>query len=309
LTALKLAFFVVRNFIKEIKFDKVYENDMSNYLLPSITAYFEEICSLIGKLHLVSSSLEEHSKNLIEKDEIQGEIISSITTYRDLSQIPGTNNLYTPNFSYGITLNTLSKEVENLISRESCFTVAQAYEVFESYFLQILTDYFKHRTDKLTELNLLKVDLISESDIKTFLKIAAGSNNKGLIKLAKKISDHFKKHENDNYFSVNIFRWFDLISMVRHTLVHNRQKVSKRFLTYLEENKSNRLIELFDAQFERKKIDNIECIFLTTNRALDIITWLNSFAHLIFKSISIDSGLDFDIPKYIPPPLQWYRNR
>ena len=88
--------------------------------------------------------------------------------------------------------------------------------------------------------------------------------------------------------------------MVRHVLVHNRQVISKGFLEYLEKNKCNKSIELFDRQFERKKIDGRICIYLTRDKANDIITWLNSFAHYIFKSISIDTGLPTDIPIFRP---------
>ncbi len=188
-----------------------------------------------------------------------------------------------------------------MVSRECCLTVAQAYEVFESFFLQILTDYLRYNPSKLVELNFLKAKLIlHEIEIKRMLKKSSGKNNKGLISITKKISDHFKTHESKNYFSVNIFHWFDLLSMVRHVLVHNRQVVSKGFLDYLEKNKCNKSIELFDRQFERKKIDDRVCIYLTPDKASDIITWLNSFAHYIFKSISVDSQLPIDIPIFIP---------
>lgn len=277
---------------------------MSNYLLPSITAYFEEICSLTGKLNLVAGFLEEKSKELIKQNLIAGDIVGSITMYRDLSKDYGTHNLLTPNFNYGISLKTLNNETENLVSRESCYTVAQAYEVFESYFLQILTEYIKHRTDKLAELNLLKSNFLSDQDIRALIRNASGTNNKGLIKLTKKISEYFKSYESNNYFNVNIFQWFDLISMVRHTLVHNRQKISKKLTDYLEEHKGKEAINLFHTQLGRKNIDGKDYIFLTPNQAIDIITWLNSFAHLIFKSISVDSDLPVDIPRYVPPAIQ-----
>jgi len=159
-----------------------------------------------------------------------------------------------------------------LISRESCLTVAQAFEVFESYFLQILTDYLRYNPSKPVGLKLLKAELIlPKAEIKGMLRKSSGKNNKGRISITKKISGHFKTHESKNYFSVNISHWFDLLSMVRHELVHNRQIISKGFLDYLEKNKCNKLFELFDRQFERKKIDDRVCIYLTPEKASDII--------------------------------------
>ncbi len=274
---------------------------MNNYLLPSLEEYFKEICFLKGKLHIVCAYLPDYSNCLIKNNAEDRELNSSLTAFRDLTVTPKSNNLVIPKFCYSIYLSSISDEIMNLISRESCLTVAQAYEVFETFFLKILTEYLRYNPSKLVELKLLKVELIlPEAEIKGMIKKSSGKNNKGLISITKKISDHFKKYENKNYFSVNIFHWFDLLSMVRHTLVHNRQVVSKGFLDYLEKNKCNKSIELFDRQFERKKIDDRICIYLTPDKASDIITWLNSFAHYIFKSISIDAGLPIGIPIFSP---------
>jgi len=224
---------------------------VNNYLLPSVEEYFKEICFLKGKLHIVATYLPDYCNYLINNNSVDRELHSSLTTFRDLTVKPKLDNLTIPNFCYSIYLSSISEEVKNLVSRESCLTVAQAYEVFESFFLQILIDYFKYNPLKLVELKFLKAKLIlPEVEIKSMLKNYVGANNKGLISITKKISDHFKTYESKNYFSVNIFHWFDLLSMVRHVLVHNRQVISNRFLDYLEKNKCNKSIELFDMQFE-----------------------------------------------------------
>ena len=274
---------------------------MYNYLLPSLEEYFKEICFLKGKLRIVASYLPDYCNYFIKQNAEDRELISSLTTFRDLTVAPKSDNLVIPNYNYSVRLSSISAEVNNIISRESCLTVAQAYEAFESFFLQILTNYLRYNPSKLVELKLLKANLIlPETEIKEILRKSSGKNNKGLISITKKISDHFKTHESKNYLSINIFHWFDILSMVRHEVVHNRQAISKGFLDYLEKNKCNKSIELFDRQFERKKIDDRVCIYLTPDKASDIITWLNSFAHYIFKSISIDARLPIGIPIFRP---------
>ena len=140
--------------------------------------------------------------------------------------------------------------------------------------------------------------------IREKVKKGQGVNNKGLLAMVRKISPHFRTHESKNIHGVNISQWFDLITMIRHTLVHNRQIISSRLLKYLEKQKAN---EMFDRHFQRKSIDNKICIYLEKNTASDIINWLNTFAHFIFVSLSQEANLSFDVPQYVPPPLDFSR--
>ena len=140
--------------------------------------------------------------------------------------------------------------------------------------------------------------LIRET-IREMVKKRQGRNNKGLFAIIRKISSHFQIHESKNIHKVNISQWFDLVSMIRHTLVHNRQIISSGLLKYIEKQKAN---EMFEKHFQRKKIGNHVCIFLERNTATDIINWLNTFAHFIFVGLSKESNLALNIPQYNPPP-------
>jgi len=277
---------------------------MANYLLPALNDYFEEIMSISGRLHATTAMLDGY-KHYRTIENIGGRgITSSVTFFRDLSQSPQTDNLTAPNFDYDLTLENLADEIENISSKVCGLAVANSYEVFESFFIRTLSEYFVSNPSKLVETKLLKAPLILPIEETTrLIKKSAGTNNKGLIKFTKNLSDFFKRHESTNYLQVNILQWFDLLSMVRHTLVHNRQAMSKGLLDYLEKNKANKSFELFDRQFSRKKIGNRVEIYLTTNQVLDIVSWLNSLAHLIFKSLSLQQNLPTAIKTYVPPPM------
>jgi hypothetical protein len=136
------------------------------------------------------------------------------------------------------------------------------------------------------------------------VKKGQGVNNKGLLAMVRKMSPHFRTHESKNFHDVNISQWFDLVTMIRHTLVHNRQIISYRLLKYIKNQKAN---EMFDRHFQRKIIDTKVCIYLEKNTASDIITWLNTFAHFIFVGISKEANLSLDIPQYISTPLNLSR--
>jgi tetratricopeptide (TPR) repeat protein len=243
--------------------------------------------------------LTVQKNNIVKENRENPHIVSSITSYRDLSQFQPLDNLYNPDFLYHLSLNNLNEEIENLISRECCFTVSHSYEVFETFLIKFLTDYLINNPIKLVELGLNEFfqDLKYE-EIKKIIEQQNERNNKGRISLIRKISKHFNEYENNNIYKVNISHWFDLVSMVRHTLVHGRHVISKKMLAYLDKNKANKANELFDRHFQRKIIDNKSCIFLHLHTTIDIISWLNTYAHFIFKSVSIEHNLSLNIQQY-----------
>ncbi len=278
---------------------------MANYLSPPLDSYFEEVAKISGRMMALAGILpgmhEEYTKTSPSTDCV---ISSSLIVYRDLTLKPATDNLEAPNFHYEVKLSNLKDEIDLWISSNCGQAIADTYETFEDYFITILTTYLFHNQDKLVELGMSDGSLqLLEPTIKDFVTRSKRTNNKGLIQLTSKLSPYFSTHESTNYFQVNILHWFDLLSAVRHTLIHSRQAISKELLAYLEKHKSNKSKDLFDRQFKRKSVSGDVRIFLTQNSASDVITWLNSFAHLIFKCLSTEAGLSTSVPRYIPEPL------
>ena len=105
-----------------------------NYLLKILNEYFEEVLSIEGRLTVSESFLNAKRDDIIKENRTYKSVVSSITCYRDLSQIQGGDNLYTPNYAFDMTVDTMANEIKDIISQQSCFAVSQAYEVFESFF-------------------------------------------------------------------------------------------------------------------------------------------------------------------------------
>jgi len=276
-----------------------------NYLLKILNAYFDEILSIEGKLNVSESFLDAKKNDIIKEDRTHKLVVSAITSYRDLSLTEGGDNLFSPNYSYEMSVDDMDKEIKDIISQQSCFAVSQAYEVFEGFLIEVITEYLLNNQKKLEVLKFANGNLILlRETIRGFVKKGQGTNNKGLLAIVRKISLHFQLYEAKNIHEVNITQWFDLVSMIRHTLVHNRQIVSEVLLKYIEKQKAN---EMFDRHFQLKRINNKVCIYLGRNTASDIINWLNAFAHFIFVGLSKESNLSLYIPQYIPPPLNFSR--
>ena len=277
---------------------------MRNYLLNILEDYFSEILAIEGKLILSESFLTTKKDDIIKEKRINKSIVSAITSYRDLSLIKADVNLFTPNYSYLITTDNLENEIKDVVSQHCCFAVSQAYEVFESFLIEILTEFLLNNQEKLKLIKFVSEDIILKETIRNMMKQNQRTNNKGLLSMIRKISPHFRKHESKNIYKVDMTQWFDLVSMIRHTLVHNRQIISPKLLAYLDTQKAN---AMFDRHFQRKKIGNNVCVFLEKNITSDILNWLNAFAYFIFGSLSLEAKLPLNVPQYIPPPLYWSR--
>lgn len=168
-------------------------------------------------------------------------------------------------------------------------------------FWQIITEYIFHNQNLLP---ILKIADLSkkyiETEVQVFVKNKQGTDNRGLISIVRKLSPYYEKYEGKNYFDINISQWFDMLSAVRHTIIHSRQKVTKGLLNYFEKHRANKIDAIFNLHFEIKNINEEQIVFLTANKAIDVITWLNSYAHFIFKCLSGAGNLDIRVPLYSP---------
>ena len=131
-----------------------------NYLLKILNAYFDEVLSIEGRLTVSESFLNAKKDDIIKENRTHKSIVTSITCYRDLSLLQSGNNLFTPNFSYEMSVDTMTNEIKDIISQQSCFAVSQAYEAFESFLIELITEYLLSNQNKLKLLKFTNGNLI-----------------------------------------------------------------------------------------------------------------------------------------------------
>jgi hypothetical protein len=270
---------------------------MNNYLLPYLNSYFEEIIHTEKKLFISETFLNNYKDKLKQDNAVNRELLSMIISYRDLS-IPGDKpNLFVPKIDYSLDIQQLDNDITDVISHFCCLALSQAYEIFEAFLIDILTE-FLFRNQILFEKLKWEIDGSFpkiKPEVRKIVKGNQGTDNVKLLNVIRKISVHFRQHERTNCFDVNITHWFQLLSKVRHTIIHNRQKVSESLLEHIE---NANLKELFEVQFSTRFIDNNVHIFLSRNATSDITCWLNSFAHFIFVSLSTEKQLSLEVPQF-----------
>lgn len=280
---------------------------MNNYLLPILETYFSEILVQESRMKISHSFLNTRRDEIEKENRRHRSLYSAITSYRDLTKLDGGDNLYCPNHHFEMTIDDAESHINNIVSQQCCFAIAQGYEAFERFLIEIVTEFLVVNQNRLSEVNMASGNILLLRDtVRGFVKNRQETNNKGLFSIVRKLSTHFGAFENNNIHSTNICQWFDLLAMVRHIIVHNHQIISVRFLKYLETRNAGKM---FERHFRRKQIDGQIRVFLEPNMADDILNWLNSFAHFIFVSLSKEAGLSLYVSSYIPPPLPHFRTR
>lgn len=259
-----------------------------NYLRPFMIALFEELGYTASNTNVLESFIIQRVKKIKEDFPHQdNDLMLSAGYIRDLTKFDGGNNLFPTGYDYNLTTNNLKEESQRLMSYACCLSIAQGYEVLESYLKNVLASL-------CVENNLYKVFKIDESS-NTFLSVRdkirylQEKNNKGLLKLLRTVSESYKHYEKHNIQGFKLDEWLDLISTVRHAIVHNRQIASEELLKLLA---SESMKRIFYRYFELRELKLGLTIFITSGNNRDLNYLYQEFAYLIYKTLS----KDFDLP-------------
>jgi len=278
-----------------------------NYLLPSINAYFEEITSYEGDILTIHSLLKFYKSQIsFEKRQIKW-LSQLVSTYRDLSLIHSEHNLFFTNYNYSLNENNFIESLDWLESRESLNIIAKVYEVFESYLKDILVQYFSNNNNIIETIEPFNKIYLGSSSIRSAINKFKNNerNNKKLIWILRRISPFYEAHETENIYHMPMHIWFDLVSDIRHIIIHNRQKVTKSFLSSLNDHPKR---EIFDRFLSVREFNQIEYLYAEQAVIGNLIHFFNQFAHLVFKSISIDAKLNPEYKKLHPTSRQPQQN-
>jgi hypothetical protein len=262
-----------------------------NYLKKHVEALFAECTGLDANLRVLDDFISKRGEELARNFGFPGyELITMISTYRDLSQLEGGNNLYNTKVDYTLSTDNLPSEVNRLLSYVSCLTVTQVFEVFESFLKNMLAEVISQNPAIIKTLKL-KCDGNDFTDIRRSLFEIQGKSNKGFIKALRKISPFFKMFEENNIWKRNMSHWFDIIARVRDLIIHSRLNINSDFEEYIKE--SHRA-KLFKLHFTITGIEPNRKIELTPYQAHAVVDYIFEYAHLIYKGLSTDFNIELD---------------
>jgi hypothetical protein len=268
---------------------------MESYLHKILKSYFKESTKVDGFLLTVESFIKYTENKYSELNIVDDRVAGLRSLFRDLSDLTSKENLYSTGFRYELKISEFKEDIALLVSRECCFALSQVYEIFETYLKNILSSFLFHNPlffDSVEIKNFDTPSTIQEyRDCINFLQ-RQGKNNKKLFSTIRKISSFYSKHEIVNIRSFNLNNWYDLISEIRHAIIHNQQKLTLKVQNIISHNRNK---EIYDRYFLSEKSYENNIIITDRLKTTDHICLFDSFAYLIFKSLSLETNLD---PKY-----------
>ncbi|GAG76371.1 unnamed protein product, partial [marine sediment metagenome] len=214
---------------------------------------------------------------------------------------------YPTDGEYKVTLSNYNEQTQNLIFDYSSFILLQAYESFTVFCKSLLSQYFSlynNQAFRLRAVRLKKQNILThffktlinnkgnegKKDFNYFMEnIYCGKNNSNLFKYLRKISGHYKQFEIVNNKKINLSDFYKVFAISRHVITHNGSKITDKLKGGLSKNQ----LKIF-TYFINKECNKIE---LTQEKLSHILVLISEQAFLIYKSFSIESGLNWKILK------------
>ena len=251
-----------------------------------ITTQYDVACkSAIDELRLIDARLSvldiflSQSKQKIESNTLIGnELFNSGFAFRDITISKELDNLFMPTDFYSLNRINLTDEIELILSRESLFQVAQAYEILETYLYNQIADYIRLNEELILPKDL-RITSRRFSDVRLALKRMQGrTNNRHLLGILRENNLIFQYHEVNNVYDLNFNDWIEMISEVRHSITHNRTQLN----TYLQ----NELPETFDRYFKVKQLNGETYIHTSVQDCKELLHTLGGYIFFIYKAVT-----------------------
>jgi hypothetical protein len=200
-----------------------------------------------------------------------------------------TENGWEINYHTGIRKYTFKEnyrfEVERIVSQECCYAFAQSFEAIEKFFkdcvrtkIQRVEEYKKHLRSEIGD------DFLSEN-------LPGGDK---LFNLVKKAGDStFSTFSENNNNKLKFKELWTVLSESRHAITH-----SKSIIKIAKIKKSDYHFSIFNKFFWFSDNDNLTIsIGLDYDRLVKLLDNLSEFAFQVFKSISLNENLVWEISK------------
>jgi hypothetical protein len=262
----------------------------------------ESIGVTFGMLYQVEAHLRDYKKILIQRFELMKEKINYpvLATTLVIGDLTGdSDNGWKINFptdySFELWVNDIDYKIDLLIDRESMRSIAYCYEVLEKYLYDVTAIYLFHNRIKYADLIERIIKPLDETSDSYFYGIRKlrGRNNRDILSLLRKLSDHFDKAESKNNEGIDLKEWFEVLSKVRHAIIHSNfrlKKDSKQLLTSSQYD----LLSLYFPHVEEKDFYEFKIKRSHAEKMLRLIT---EYGILVFKSLSIEGGYNWKVFK------------
>lgn len=141
----------------------------------------------------------------------------------------------------------------------------------------------------------------SENTLDSFqqaIRNLKGRNNKEILSLIRKLSDHFDKAETTNNEGIDLKDWFEVFSRVRHGVIHSNFTLKKDIKQPL----THRQQIILNKYFPNEEHDDFYDLKIKKQHADKMLNLVTEYGILIFKSLSIEGSYDWKVFKNMAGP-------
>jgi len=278
-----------------------------------VESFFIRIGFLNGSLFHLRENINGFEK-LYSKSKKETEVDKFMLGARlAISDVSGpTDNgalyFYVTKGKYTVTESNFKEYNEGIINEFASFVILQSYESFKLFLKSVISLYYsrypelikghgvirpKKRNHFLVFLNSLFTRNKEKYEMKDIMqKLNPGKFDSLLFRYLRKLSKHYKKYERNNNRRIDFQEFHKVYALCRHSITHNNSFIknseTKHFTPY-----QKKVLNYF-APVET---ENGKRIKLNQKDTAEILVRICEHAFLIFKSLSIQEGLDWKILK------------
>lgn len=266
-------------------------NPFDEYL-DKLLGHLNMLNGFLGILNNQLTNFRDLYNQYIEKGKLDESrlIFGSSLAIRDLTEWPTDGwAIYYPSGKFISQGQEYLNIIEPLISRESSWTVSQAYEAFETFLKDITASYLllpQAEKDPIrTNLSKFrpKKGLSTENFVywRDFVQHYYRCNIE-ILRLLRVIAPDIKGAEKRNNRAIDLTQWFEVVSEVRHAVIHSSSLIKNDRMCNWTSDKRLLLTNNFCGTYER----NGYLLHTKTSNARECLTIFAEYAYTIYKKLS-----------------------
>lgn len=275
----------------------------NNPLFPTLQELFENLNLLRGLLFVLEKRFDNYRKQIINNNvDLSYLFAGSSLVIRKLTESPKNGwAKYYPTGKFIANGQKYLEALDQLIERESAWTMSQGYERFESFLLDIVTIFLvnnnkfakkEEKKSKLKELKTkykLKKPQINNYDLWRSVLKGYYKDKKIILENILEWAPNFKDAIENNNRNINLLKWYPVVKDVRNAATHSNLIIKNEILQKILQSQERKAIleEYFPG--EQLSIGYKLILSKKTDCNLKIFA---EFACEIFKNLSIIANYD-----------------
>lgn len=267
---------------------------MINPLQQELDIFLENISLSNSMFYQTSTHLKNQKQSLLERFKEHEPNTFLMGTALVIGDLTGpSDNGFKISYHTGkrdtIKVKDISESIEALISREGMRSVATCYEILESFLFDITASYlYNNPKESYKAKKIANHQCSTLEDYKDRVRQYRGKNNADILKLIKQLSERFDDSEQPRRY--NISQWYQVVSHVRHAVVHSSFKINKKRAEFTEYQK-----ELFEHYFTFEEDNQWYKLKMTKRESEKQIILVAEYGFHIFKCLSIEKGYNWQV--------------